>query len=77
MVSFYCKFTENFDVILVNYDDVYLDYRVFVVSQYLEELLSKIGLYYVYATKQCKAKIIQSSTTSRDRCNVYLNEDAA
>lgn len=39
MVSFYCKFTESFDVILVNCDDVYLDYRVFVVSQYLEELL--------------------------------------
>lgn len=45
MISFYCKFTENFDVILVKCDDMYLDYRGFVVSQYLEELLSKINIF--------------------------------
>lgn len=76
MIPLRFKFTGIFDVILVNCEDVYLYCTVFVLSVFGRLASRKKDFYCAYVAKLCKAKLIQS-VTSRDKCNIYLNENAA
>lgn len=51
MVSFYCKFTESFDVILVNCDDVYGLQGICGITIFGRTVIKNKDFYYVYVTK--------------------------